>query len=216
MERINFDDIAIHPDSTVRQRKLLEQMDKCKEGVLITDCLANDKRGGLQVMQILQKTKPNRRYKIRVLKDMWGDPVKPGDTIEWHFATAHRDPFGKKITNAYKKDLIRRGAIREIETWHDATVDKHGCIDVPFEDAAILLNTRGVHFESKEPLCRMKETASPSNKRLQHYWLYEEVPPWEYEKLNKPKRKKQSTTKTNDPVVAGRPTATETDRATGK
>jgi hypothetical protein len=143
-------------------------------------------------MQILDKkseTGINRRYKIRILKDKWGEPVETGQEIEWMCGRITRDPFGKKLTNAYYKDMVRRGKQRSLEIWHSATVDKHGCIDVGFKDAAILLSERGLHFESKEPLCRYRDVSSEPVKckdgkmRLQHFWLYEEVPPWEYEQL---------------------------------
>lgn len=209
MERVKYDEIVIHPSKDVRQRKMQDEMARCGEGVLITDCLANSSRGGLQIMQILTHMHSDRRYKIRVLSDKWGNPVKPGDKIEWHVSTMFRDAFGKKITNRQKTEMARRGTLRDIETWHEAEVDEHGCIDVSLADAGILLNTRGLHFESKEPLCtHHKRVASEPTKtpdgtmRLQHYWLYEEVPPWEYEKLIK-KRKKRSD--------AGKPRGTQTN-----
>lgn len=178
------------------------------ENITITECLSNRDRDGLLIMKALQdhanRNQGTIRYKIRVLKDRWGKPVYPGDKVEWKFERLKRDFLGKKITNRAYKEAKLRGEERTIEIWHEAIVDKKGCIDVPFEDAARLLDTRGVHYKSGQPLMRMPETERFVRRDSydkdyaqvigkQHFWLYSEAPPDVYKSLptiKKPEKNK--------------------------
>ena len=222
--RINFDVIAEHSAREYKIRMIRQEIERVGglEKILITDCLSNKDRDGLLVMKTLNDspvaTNPNVRYKIKILKDMWGNPVSPGDKHEWKFERKIRDMFGKKYTNRQIKEFIRRGEQREIEIWHDAIVDEKGCIDVPFKDAAILLDTRGVHFGSGQPLTNMPEYRKDMTRDhydkdyakvigRQHFWLYCEIPPDTYRdlpKIKKPRKRsedKQAEIITENPSV---------------
>lgn len=210
--RIDFSKIAMQSARDYKIRTIQSEVQRVggMNKILITDCLSNKDRDGLLVMKVLTDAvaeNPTVRYKIRVLSDMWGNPVKPGDKVEWKFERKTRDMFGKKITNRQFKEYIRRGEEREIEIWHDAIVDEKGCVDVPFKDAAILLDTRGVHFESKQPLCNFPRTRKAVTRDhydkefanvlgIQHFWLYEECPSDVYEQI--PTQGKSKKSKSSD------------------
>jgi hypothetical protein len=192
--KMNKIDFAMIQAQTGREYKLRAiQTELSRVGVnnvAISDCLVNADRDGLVVMRTLHDHfRQNRdlRYKIKVLKDMWGKPVAPGELVRWKFGRRTRDAFGRKYTQDQIKAYTRRGELGQIEIWHDATVDANGCITVGFEDAAILISERGIHYESKAPITRMPEKRDePTYDRydrdtrkllgFQHYWLYEEVP----------------------------------------
>lgn len=212
MERIDFSKIAMQSAREYKIKTIRSEIARIGglEKVLLTDCLSNKDRDGLLVMRTLDDfDKQNGgvlRYKIKVLKDIWGNPVYPEDIVEWKFERKTRDMFGHKITNRQFKEYVRRGEQREIEVWHEAIVDEKGCIDVPFKDAAILLNTRGVHFMSNQPLTHFPERDRKVTRDhydpefaktmgIHHYWRYSECPPWIYETL--PKIKKPRKTKTD-------------------
>jgi len=213
--RIDFSKIAMQSARDYKIKTIQSEIARVGglDKILITDCLSNKDRDGLLVMKTLTDAignNPNVRYKIKVLKDMWGNPMKPGDEIEWKFEIKIRDMFGKKLTHRQRKEYIRRGERDMVEEWHSATIDGKGCVDVPFRDAAILLNTRGVHFESGLPI--MNHTYPERSKKItrdhyekeyanvigtQHYWLYCEVPTDVYEQLPITKKKRKTET-TND------------------
>ncbi len=187
--RIDFDRISQQAVSSIRNGVISNEIDKCNGEVLISDCLSHKDQSGLIVMQILDKENTQLRFRIKILKDKWGEPVEPGTKYEWFVEREVRDRFGKKHTQNDIRRLTQVNRIRSIEVWNSAIVDEYGCIEVGFRDAALLLDTRGVHFESGFPLTRYKETSSAPSKRpdgsvkLQHYWLYQEVPSWEYNEM---------------------------------
>ena len=203
---INFDKIST---TTGRDYKMMAITDEIKRvgfpNITITECLANRQRDGLLILKALEnyanRNEQTCRYKIRVHCDRWGKPVLPGDKVQWKFERLKRDMFGRKITNRQYKEAKMRGEEREIEIWHDAIVDKKGCIDVPFEDATRLLNTRGIHYHSGMPLMEgYQKTARMVTRDIpdpdyavvigrKHYWRYSEAPPDVYKSLPTIKKK---------------------------
>jgi hypothetical protein len=195
MDKIDFSKIVAQSSREYKVRAIESELQRVgRQNVCLSDCLVNQDREGLFVMRMLHehhKQFHDLFYKIKVLKDLWGKPVKPGDKVEWKAGRRVRDAFGNKYTLQQIKDYERRGELRQIEIWHNATVDEKGCISVGFEDAAILLSERGVHYESGVPITGMKETSKETIhphtgkalKPVQHYWLYSECPKEIYESL---------------------------------
>jgi hypothetical protein len=207
MDKIDFGAIASNTGREYKIRAIQSEIERVGiQNIAISDCLVNTDRDGLFIMRMLHDHYRNNRdlnYKIRVRHDLWGKPVKPGDKIEWKFGRKIRDAFGRKYTQQQLRDYTRRGELRQIEIWHHAIVDEAGCITVGFEDAAMLLSERGVHYESKQPITRMPERAKSitydtydkeSRKALgtQHFWLYEEVPSLQADMQATPIRRKYS------------------------
>lgn len=199
MEHINFDHIIAQTAREYKVRAIMSEINRVGiENVMISDCLANVDREGLMVMRTLHDHFLQNRdlfYRIKVLSDRWGNPVKPGDKIEWKAGRKVRDPFGKKFTQHQIKQFEQRGELRLIEIWHNATVDSKGCIKVKFDDAALLLDTRGVHYLSGRPLTSMPEKDPIDDRdkvtRVQFYWLYEEINPEAYASLPEIKTEKK-------------------------
>ena len=200
---VDWTAITMHPAGNRRQQAVMEELDRVGEAFSLEDALSHGADGGLWMLQFVNgnvngQAVPRsaaadaayrKRYRVLVRKDKWGQPVKPGDLVEWRMGMRTRDFQGRKYTITRIKDMERRGELRTIETWHEATVDEHGCISIPFEDALHLLSTRGTFWRSGRPLSGYRETAKEATAipggggRLQHFWLYAEVPEAEYQKL---------------------------------
>jgi len=124
-----------------------------------------------------------RRFRIRVLCDEWGDPVKEGDKIVWKFDIKTRDKLGRKYTSRRKAELKRQGQADEFLKFHAALVDAEGCISLEFQDAGSLLNLHGIHYRTGLPISRAKElsgTVKPvpgGGFKHMRNWRYVEVPP---------------------------------------
>lgn len=214
MKRIDFAVISQQEGPEYTAHAIREQMELVGDDLCLTDCFVNKDRGGSLILRALDNMGYNKMFTIFIRHDKWGNPVKPGQVYEWFVERKRRDMFGKLFTQHDIKRMLQTGNIRDIEVWNSAVVDEKCRIKVPYSDACILLNTRGVHFESKQPLTVYKEHASsptpirklyPDEKmtdvecRLQHFWLYEEVPNWvleeeefaELEKLTEPLETKQ-------------------------
>jgi hypothetical protein len=197
MDRLDFSKIASVQGGDNKIRAIHSELERVgMENISISDCIVNRDRDGGMILNLLQEyaSQGTLSYKLKVLLDVNGNPVKPGDLIEWKHSIRKRDIFGKKLTIAAIKNHIRRGEIRMIEIWHNAVVDAKGCITVGFEDASILLSQYGVHFETKQALTSMpektktvgydsyeKDTRKPTG--LTYFWRYMEVQADKYLKL---------------------------------
>lgn len=173
--------------------------------ISLTDAIAHYKYGGTMVMETLaaERQTPARTWKIRVLKDEWGNVPKPGDVVTRRIQRQLRDRAGRKLRSTAVNDMKRRGTFdKQFVDEHKFVVDNKGCIDCTYEHAAHFLTVHGVHYESKAAMGGHREMSSapckaPDGSMLHiHYWRYEEAPPWVYETLpdigeqsdNRPKR----------------------------
>jgi hypothetical protein len=197
MDRIDFERIGGIQGAESKILNIHDQVERIGfENIALSDCLMNRDRDGSMILNLLQEyaSQGTLNYKIKVLIDVNGNPVKPGDVIEWKHSIKKRDIFNKKLTMVQIKNFQRRGEIRKIENWHSAVVDNKGCISVSFDDACILLSQFGVHFESKQPLTSMPEKTKTvgydsyekdtrKSTGLTYFWRYMEVPADKYAKL---------------------------------
>lgn len=179
--------------------------------ICLTDAIAAYDYGGALMFATFDKSPPTEKYRIRVLKDEWGNPPKPGDKVTRQIEKPRYDRAGRKLRGRAVNDMKRRGIWEKkyIET-REWEIDQFGCIELGWEDAAWLLQSYGVSFETKEGICGRKELSggpckAPSGDMLHvHYWRYEEVPPWVEVKPikqassdDKPKRGRPRTTSGN-------------------
>jgi hypothetical protein len=197
--RIDFNRLMAIKNDAQKSMAIEEEMRRVGNNICLTDILINREYGGAYMLRMLHgdpyigQEQYQGRFKIQVLKTKWGEPVKPGDEIEWFVSRRYRKPDGTKYNQNDVHRLRMAGRIRDIEVWHSALIDEKGCIDVSLRDACILLDTRGVNFEGGFPLTPYKEVASqptPVNKwdpncekKLQYFWLYAEAPKWVYDEL---------------------------------
>lgn len=174
------------------------------ENVTISDALVNRDRGGGHILEYLERVESQGmfdqstgyhnpalkpKYILRVLRNEWGDEPPTVREVLLKRMRPYRDKSGRKLTTRAVNDIRRRGGGAQFEEVRRFEVDSRGCISCEYRDAATLLTQSGVHYNSGFAITGKRETSrSPSkapdgNMRTIWYWLYKEVPPWEYESL---------------------------------
>lgn len=168
----------------------------------MSDLILGFNEGGVYMMEALEQRhntdqsidRPMNqrfRWKLKVLKDEWGQPVKPGDVVE-HII--HRSPEhgpGKpmtaseisveKLNGTYEKNWV---------TKIPYIVDEKGCITTGFVATAYFLNKFGLHGKTGAIISHHKvETSGDPQKvpsggfRHVHYWRFKEVDADDYGQL---------------------------------
>lgn len=179
----------------------------------LSDLLAGIRKGGQPIMEELgalydQRVDPAFKWKIKVMRDEWGNEPEPGDKVVRKIQKPLFYGPGKpvpahdinidKVNGEYEKKWISTVTY---------VVDSKGCIVCEFRDAVYFLRAFGIHSRSKHKLCRHKDPHSlepaPTGKINEkgepeklHVWYhrYREVTKQEYEtlpeieKIDKPKR----------------------------
>ncbi|MHC4575107.1 MAG: hypothetical protein ACYS76_13410 [Planctomycetota bacterium] len=197
---IDWKAISSAPHGPEKTQKIVDEIGRV-EHVVLSDCLVNRKRGGSLVLEALEKMIPMeersqnkyRRYKLRVLRDKLGNPVRPGETVTWkqQLITRSMNGIGEPLTNRQMEAMKRRGEGDKLVQTGNATVDEYGCIEVGFLDASQLLNNHGQHYRNtnesgqKTGICPQREVSTktvmvdgePQTKRYKWNWRFEEVPP---------------------------------------
>lgn len=156
------------------------------EGVFVARELENQER-----TRLMSGRKP-MTWKIKVLKDEWGNVPQPGDIVKKKTAKPPKKPNGKYYTSdernmsmvagTYEQDFFD---VREYE------VDEKGCIECSFTDAGYFIKMFGVHARSGRPINTRRELStepvkSPNGGMLHvHYWRYKEVPLEDWSKMEK-------------------------------
>ena len=184
--------------------------------VCLTDAIANYKRGGSVVFEALAEDQKRsmygeqpRTWKIQMLCDMWGNPYKPGDTVEWET----KGPIvvrGRKLNNQQIKDMIRRGERSKLFFKHSYTVDSDGCIECGFTDAGYLLRSFGIHYSTGVALTSKREksrseTVRPDGTKAQrHNWRCKEALPIAGPVVDSDGRKDETNAEAPTPKKRGR------------
>jgi hypothetical protein len=218
MEKIDYGRIAAQPTMDAKLETVEEEINRVPY-VIMTDALTEQNRGGQLVMQLLgedEKTnllrgRITRKYKLRAIKDEWGNLYYPGDVVKRRLENPKKNRKGDKYTNRALKGWRQSGEYDKMfVSYNEYTVDEKGCIDVSFEDAGYFLLEHGAHYETGYGICGKREHTrepclAPNGQKLHvHYWRFQEVPPEMYEALPKIERP-------IEPKKRGRKPKTETE-----
>jgi hypothetical protein len=197
--RIDFEAIAITPKGQQRTAKIMNEIERVGH-VVLSDCFVNDTQCGLQVLDVLERmfivneqaVGTHRNYRLKVLRDKWGDPVRPGDKVRWKAQVHSRQlrGAGDPLTSTIAEDMKRRGEGSKLVEMGEAVVDEYGTITLGYKAAAQLISNHGQHYANvndegqKLGICMQKECSSKpvriessGRKRYRWNWLYEEVVP---------------------------------------
>jgi hypothetical protein len=215
--KIDYAKIAQQPTVAARKKTALEEI-KRVDYVCMTDAMMETNRGGQFIMQLCGESEKEtllrgqvpRKYKIRAIKDEWGNLYYPGDVIKRRIEKPKRDIDGNKYTNRALKQMRTSGEYEEMFVYYNEyTVDEKGCIEAMFEDAGYFLGNYGVHYETNFAICGRKEFTrdpckAPDGQKLHiHYWRFKEMPPEVYEtlpRLERPTEPKKRGRKPKDEV----------------
>jgi hypothetical protein len=187
----------------------------------LSDVLVNYNRGGATFLERLGQMAEDRgevdfKWKIRVISDEWGQPVKPGDVVTRKIARNNRDHRGNLTSCMDRNIAIAAGTYEDDYYRHlPFKVDDRGCIECGFEDAVAFINTRGIHGRSGRPLpmnthpvaAEEPVKCADGQHRTPHYRLYQEVDNEQYEALpvlteDKPKRTRKAKDDNGDAQVS--------------
>lgn len=168
----------------------------------MSDLLLGFNAGGVHVMEALEaRFKEDQsierpmeqrfRWKLKVLKDEWGQPVKPGDTVEH---VVHRSPNhgkGKPMTSGEISVLKMNGFYeRDWVTRIPYVVDEKGCITCGFVATSYFLQKFGIHGKTGAIISHHKvehsgdpQVAPKEGMKHAWYWRFKEVDAEDYGKL---------------------------------
>lgn len=159
--------------------------------VFISDLMINWETGGDVLLERLRQDK-RKKYYLKVIKDIWGQPVKPGDKVRREFKEKlHRAP-GTPIHHKILTASVRSGNWeKDFLRFEDFVIDEKGCIKCSAGDMWYFLSHFGIHCYSREPISfHVNETSAGPQKvqsdgsmKHRHYWLYEEVETKKYDEL---------------------------------
>jgi hypothetical protein len=201
--RIDFNLVMSRKGANDKLDTLHDEIEAC-DYVCLTDAISNTGNGGELAMEHLGKDAADamqfgeqKKYRLQVLKDEWGNTPQPGDTVKRITHKPWRDRQGRKLRSSAISAMKRRGDYKaKYEIVREYTIDEKGCVEMPFEDAGHFLTEYGVHFETGYALTGRKELSggpckAPNGSMMHvHYWRYQEAPPWVYSQLSKIETKK--------------------------
>lgn len=205
-KRVDYNTIATQKNLEGRLTALENEI-KSAGYVCLTDAITNYSFGGQIMLERLMRddkdlapTGDNRKWKLFVMRDEWGNVPKPGDKVVREILRPFKDRAGRKLRSTAMNDMRRRGTFnRDLVIRREFTVDDKGCIECTYDDAAWFLQEHGVHFEDTgAAICGRREIAGgqcrapDGNMRTVWYWRYWEAPPWVYDKLPSLNQKKSA------------------------
>lgn len=161
--------------------KIFKQSSEAKDPIYISDLML-EPNWAKPIMDRIRSSR-DRIYKLKVLKDEWGKPVKPGDLVyRIHKKSLYESP-DKPHSSAYLSSVVKSGKWKDTMEDHESfEVDKKGCISCTGDDMFYFLSHFGIHSISRERLSfHPNETSSgpvtlPNGNGMKHvwYWRYEE------------------------------------------
>lgn len=204
--RVDYNAITAQKTAVGKHEALEREIAKC-DYVCLTDAIVSMNAGGAMVFEYLEKEEKERLYtgnprkfKLRVLRDEWGNEPKPGDKVVRKIERQYRDKAGRKLRINHIHDLQRRGLFeKDFVIRREFEVDEKGCIECLFDDAGHFLLEFGKHFESGMAICGRKELSGgpcrAPDGSMKHvwYWRFDEAPPWVYDKLPSLVKRKRRT-----------------------
>jgi len=170
----------------------------------LSDCLVNYHNGGAPFIEALAAIdeeyrmigRPSYRWKIQVLCDKWGEPMKPGDIVKRKHKRPLRYKPGVPIPGSELSAMKMDGRYKEeLEYYSEFHVDEKGCIDVGFHDAMHFLSLWGVHYRNGKPLTTKQRKSANKIKspdgtvKNVHYYRYKEAPLAQYSDLPQLKKR---------------------------
>lgn len=191
-KELNFEQVAQIRDKDLRFSKVQDILDEFSQydPPSLSDIFVNLDFGGqafligLEAQEKIEGTPGGSPFmwRIKVLCDEWGKPVKPGDEIVRVIPINMYDhkgyPVGASRQNAAKMD---GSYSKKFERRRVYKVDKDGCIKCSFSDAGYFLFNWGVHYKTgfgmsgKPELSQGPSDHPDGGKRHVHYWRYKEV-----------------------------------------
>lgn len=181
-------------------KKQLAGLDK-NDPVYLSDCLVRQNDLGTDVLcavgeldsEAVNARQVGYRWKLKVIRDEWGNVPMPGDIVEMvrpkNRKNRDHQPVSPDVINAAMAD---GSYATQYEIRRQYVVDEKGCIECIFEDAVDFLRDYGIHSVTGYALPHGKPEHStepcraPDGSMLHvWYWRYKEVDAHQYSQLKK-------------------------------
>jgi hypothetical protein len=200
MPRLIAEEVKKRKQKRERREYINEQITKCSAGdpIQLSDLIVNASSwGGSGLIclghhhrELLDVGEKPTTWKLRVVRDEWGNTLGPGDVVLRKTQKKLTDADGQPYPPMEMSTAIQDGSYDErfiaVKRFH---VDKKGCIECNFEDAVYFLNVWGLHSVTGRAMTRKLETSrepvnAPNGQQLHcHYWRFREVTKEQYASL---------------------------------
>jgi len=135
------------------------------------------------------------RWKIKVLRDEWGNKLQPGDVVERVVMKGLYKRDGIPVASTEMSRAKVDGSYKDrFENRYRYTVDDKGCVECGFTAAGYFLNVYGVHAITgysltTKPVHSTEPSKAPNGQMLHvWYWRYSETDAAMYDALPKIKK----------------------------
>ena len=151
-----------------------------------------DENATVQVMEALASGHYSFEWKIKVLRDEWGNEVKPGENVTRPIPINRVKRDGDLVTPSVLSKARRDGSYARYEKNKPFQLDDRGCITCGFDDAVYFVNNWGYNKKTNSAVTKKPEYSyepvdlrDPTKGMKKHirYWRYAEMDEADYAKL---------------------------------
>jgi hypothetical protein len=206
MPRLDAQEVKKRLQQVERAEYIDEQIDKCKEDdpIQLSDLIVNAGTWGGTALVCLGNLRQDRLqrgdkqmlWKLKVVRDEWGNKLSVGDKVIKKTQKSLLDRNKQPIKPNVMSHAIQDGSYeQQFFQTKEFEVDKKGCIECDFHDAVYFLNVWGLHSETRRALTTKKEMSrepvnAPNGQKLHcHYWRFQEMTKAQYDNLPNVKKR---------------------------
>ena len=209
MPRLNSEEVKKRRQKSARREYIQDVISKkCTETdpIQLSDLIVNAGNWGGSALVVLGGNhresigdgETPMMWKIRVVRDEWGNKLTQGDKVYRRTQKSLKDREDQLLSPAEMSRALQDGSYDErFLKVKEFKVDKKGCITCNFEDAVHFLNIWGMHSETGRALTTKKELSrepvdAPNGQKLHcHYWRYREMTEEQYKALPELAKRKE-------------------------
>lgn len=163
---------------------------------------AGDSPAVNQIFELLASGEYSFKWRIKVLRDEWGQPRYPGESIERTIPINRMKRDKELVTPRVLSKAKRDGSYqRKYIRIRKYKIDQKGCFECGFDDAVYFLNNWGYNKKTNTSVTSKPEHSwepvdmrDPTKGQKKHirYWRYAEMDRMDYANLKDvPKKQKQ-------------------------
>lgn len=151
-----------------------------------------DENATVQIFEALSSSEYSFRWRILVLRDEWGNEVKPGSSVIRPIPINRIKRDGDLVTPRELSKARRDGSFARYEYLKAFPVDARGCFTCDFDDAVYFIHNWGFNRKTKTAVTKKPEYSyepvdlrDPAKGMKKHirYWRYAEMDKEDYAKL---------------------------------
>lgn len=175
-------------------RSILDVLDPDNPPFLSALLAHKDENSAQHTFLILASGQYAFEWRIKALRDEWGNPVNPGDDVTRCMPINRVKMDGDLVTPTVLSKAKKDGSFeRKYEKVKKFRVDKYGCFQCGFDDAVYFLNNWGYNLKTRSAVTDKPEYSyepvdmrdpTKGQKKHIHYRRYAEIDREDYALLN--------------------------------